>query len=98
MKLAEILQTERERRGWSLRAVAREMGVAPGTYEGWEKGWREPERTNYRTIAKYLDVDMPTMLSYLELLTDEQAEQITRAMGVWLTSAGAMSRQTQRVA
>lgn len=84
MKLAEVLAEERERRGWSLRAVAREMGVAPGTYEGWEKGWREPEKDNWQTIARYLAIPMPLLLSYLELLTPEQAEALngSQAKGV----------------
>ena len=91
MRLAEILQTERERRGWSLRAVAREMGVAPGTYEGWEKGWREPDRGNYETIARYLMVPMPDLLSYLDLLTPEQAERLgTLAKGVYVSSHRSM--------
>ena len=98
MKLAEILSIERARRDLSLRAAAREMGVAPGTYEGWEKGWREPERVNYRTIANYLGISMPVFLSYLELLTEEEVEYLTEAKGVWLTSAGAIGRPAQRVA
>lgn len=86
MKLAEELSKERERRGWSLRAVARELGVAPGTYEGWEKGWREPEKESWPVIAQYLNVPMPVILSYLDLLTAEQAEQLNGATRPYVKS------------
>ena len=65
-KLAERLTEERVRLG-SLRAAARAMGVATGTYEAWEKGWRQPRPKNYAVIAKFFEVEVPVILGWLSL-------------------------------
>jgi len=80
-KLAERLTEERVRLG-SLRAAARAMGVATGTYEAWEKGWRQPRPKNYAVIAKFFEVEVPVILGWLGWLTEEQVADLNRAMGV----------------
>lgn len=77
MKLAEEFLKEKLRRGWSASAAAKELGISSGTYEGWEKGWREPGRDHWEAIARYLNVPMPVLLGWLGLLTDEQVKKLS---------------------
>lgn len=45
------LTAERERRGLSLRAVARLSGVSPSCVHSWEHGTRDPSLANLRAWA-----------------------------------------------
>jgi transcriptional regulator with XRE-family HTH domain len=82
-KLAEAL---REKKGdESLRSVARDLGVAPGTAEGWLKAWRRPDYPHLRPLAVYLDVPVETIIDWL--LEEESDSEIARLreqiMGLW---------------
>jgi len=77
MTLSEML---REKQGdQSLRALARDMGVAVGTAEGWVKGWRIPEIRFIPVLAVYLEKDV-------EFVVDAVLEQVNSAKGVYLRS------------
>lgn len=66
-RLAEALK---ERQGdQSLRAVARELGVATGTAEGWLKAWRKPEYNHLPRLAGYLGVPVDEIIRWI--LEDE---------------------------
>lgn len=88
--LGDRLREERERRG-SLRAAARDLRVAPGTYEAWENGWRKPRGVDeFEKIEVFLEVERPVTLYWAGLLTEEDASRYldsTRAMGVYASSA-----------
>jgi len=49
----------------SLRALARELGVAVGTAEGWVKGWRQPDLRHIPSIARFLEVDSGEVVGWL---------------------------------
>lgn len=85
--LGERLKEERERRG-ALRAAARDLGVAPGTYEAWENGWRKPRRVDeFEKIEVFLEVERPVTLYWAGLLSKEDALRLaTQAKGVYATS------------
>jgi transcriptional regulator with XRE-family HTH domain len=61
-QLAKALQ---ERLGdRSLRALARDLGVAVGTAEGWLKGWRTPDIKHISRLAVYLGVDPSVIVDW----------------------------------
>lgn len=62
------------------------MGVATGTYEGWEKGWRQPRREQYDLIARFFGEPMPVILHWMGLLTAEQAEKLNGATRPYIKS------------
>jgi transcriptional regulator with XRE-family HTH domain len=71
--LAEALSEKRDAAGLSARAAARSLGVAPGTYEGWEKGWRTPvDRSHHEALADWLGVSVPVVLYWSGLLTEAE--------------------------
>lgn len=84
-ELGRRLTEERERLG-SLRAAARAMGVATGTYEGWQKSWRRPRPEHYQTISKFLDEPVPVILGWMGYLTSEQVADLIEAKGVYISS------------
>jgi hypothetical protein len=87
-KLGELLTAERERLG-SLRAAARALGVAAGTYEGWEYGWRKPRAVKeFEKLERFLGVERPVTLFWAGLLSEEDAERSvgSKATGLYLGS------------
>ena len=62
--LGRKLQKAMDEKGLSLRALARELGVAVGTAEGWLKGWRTPEIRHITNIAVFLRVDPSEVLDW----------------------------------
>lgn len=80
-ELGRRLTEERERLG-SLRAAARAMRVAPGTYEGWEKGWRRPLPQHYAKIATFFGEPDFVILGWLGYLTKEQVAELIEARGL----------------
>jgi transcriptional regulator with XRE-family HTH domain len=90
--LGERLTEERERLG-SLRAAARALGVAPGTYESWEYGWRKPRRVaEFEKIEKFLGVERPVTLFWGDMLSEEATLKLlgSKAKGVYASSARSM--------
>ena len=63
--MSRIAQALANRQGDdSLRQLARDLGVATGTAEGWVKGWRTPELENLPKIAEYLDQPVSVVVSW----------------------------------
>jgi len=58
-----LSQALKEKQGdQSLRALAKELGVAVGTAEGWVKGWRTPDLENIPRIANYLGLTVADLV------------------------------------
>lgn len=84
--LGERLAAERERFG-SLRAAARALGVAAGTYEGWEYGWRKPRAVKeFEKLELFLGVERAVTLFWAGLLSEADAERSvgSQATGLYL--------------
>jgi transcriptional regulator with XRE-family HTH domain len=62
-KLATAL---RDRQGnQSLRGLARDLGVATGTAEGWLKGWRQPGYKHLPRLSDYLEVPANEIIGWI---------------------------------
>ena len=52
--VSERLLAERRRRGWSIKAAARRLGVDEGTFGGWERGTRQATRQSRKARDDFL--------------------------------------------
>jgi transcriptional regulator with XRE-family HTH domain len=50
-EVAEQLRAKRRERGWSIERAARNIGVDPGTWAGWESGKRVVLSTHRSLLA-----------------------------------------------
>lgn len=87
-QLAKALRETMDRRGDSFREAAMAMGVASGTVVNWSKGWVEksPRLEHWKPLAEYLGVPMPVILSWLGLITSEQADKLNEATRPYIKS------------
>lgn len=78
-KLAEALEARKGED--SLRTVASQIGVAPGTVEGWLKGWRQPNYKHLRPLAEYLNEDIDMIIRWLveEEVTSTSRKGVSRS-------------------
>lgn len=61
--LAERIDLERRRRGWSWAELAKRMGVSNGTLDTWRKGnWQRIRLDQARALAQLLDFDARLLL------------------------------------
>ena len=61
-QLAEALKEKKGDR--SLRSLARDLGVAVGTAEGWLNGWRSPKLHHIRPLAVYLEEEASNIMDW----------------------------------
>ena len=55
-RLSKALWKKQKDEGWGLREMSRELDVAPGTAEGYLKGWRLPHRAHENAVAAVLGI------------------------------------------
>lgn len=90
--LGELLKAEKDRLG-SLRAAARALRVATGTYEAWEYGWRKPRGVKeFEKLEAFLGVDRAHTLFWGGLISEDAAERMagSQAKGVYVSSRRSM--------
>lgn len=56
MEVAEFIRTERERLGWSQRALARALGIAHTAVHAWEAGTARPTLTRFIDLCSVFGV------------------------------------------
>lgn len=61
-RLGQALKEKKGER--SLRAVARDLNVSPGTIEGWINGWRAPDLKHIPMLADYLGVSVGDIVEW----------------------------------
>lgn len=70
MKINEIIKEKRIAQGLTQEQVAEELGVSTPAVNKWEKGISYPDITILPSLARLLRVDLNTLLSFKEDLTD----------------------------
>lgn len=85
MKYGRAIRQVREARGWSQRALARELGVAPSYVSLLESGKRSPSARMLESIATTVEVPIPVLM----LLAAEASE----LRGIPVKEAQALSKQ-----
>ncbi len=76
MKINEIIRTRRKELGMTQEQVAAFLGVSTPAVNKWESASSYPDITILPALARLLKVDLNTLLSFEEDLSDEKISQI----------------------
>ena len=86
-RLSKALRKKQKAEGWGLREMSRELDVAPGTAEGYLKGWRLPDRAHIDAVATVLGITKLEMYVMTGDIDASDLEAITNAtMGGYVGS------------
>lgn len=72
MKINEIIREKRKELGLTQEQVADRLGVSAPAVNKWEKGISYPDITLLSPLARLLHIDLNTLLSFHETLTDRE--------------------------
>lgn len=72
MKINEIIRNKRVGLGFTQEDLAKHLNVSTPAVNKWEKGVTHPDVTLLPIIGRFLNVDMNTLLSFKEDITDEE--------------------------
>lgn len=76
MRIHEIIREKRKEQGLTQEQAADRLGISASAFNKWERGMTCPDIMILPALARLLDVDLNTLLSFEEELTD-------REIGVW---------------
>ena len=74
MKINEIIREKRLSKGLTQEQAASRLGVSPPAVNKWEKGVTYPDITLLPALARLLDTDLNTLLSFQEELSAQEIE------------------------
>lgn len=74
MKINEIIREKRLAKGLTQEQAASRLGVSPPAVNKWEKGVSYPDITLLPALARLLDTDLNTLLSFQEELSAQEIE------------------------
>ena len=74
MKMNEIIREKRLAKGLTQEQAASRLGVSPPAVNKWEKGVTYPDITLLPALARLLDTDLNTLLSFQEELSNQEIE------------------------
>lgn len=80
MEFGDKIKALRESRGYMQKDVAGELGIAPNTLSGYERGLRKPDSNILKKIAHYYGVSVDDLLeadTTLKALEQDMPEGIT---------------------
>ena len=72
MKINEIIREKRLAKGLTQGQAASRLGVSPPAVNKWEKGVTYPDITLLPALARLLDTDLNTLLSFQEELSEQE--------------------------
>ena len=72
MKLNEVIRTRRQTLGLTQEQLAQRLGVSAPAVNKWERNLNYPDITLLPVLARTLGVDLNTLLSFQEDLTDQE--------------------------
>ena len=72
MKLNEVIRTRRQALGLTQEQLAQKLGVSAPAVNEWERNLNYPDVTLLPALARTLGVDLNTLLSFQEDLTDQE--------------------------
>ena len=75
MKLNDVIRTRRQALGLTQDQLAQKLGVSAPAVNKWEKALNYPDITLLPVLARTLGVDLNTLLSFQEDLSDEEIGQ-----------------------
>ena len=72
MKINEIIRERRLKKGLTQAQVAKYLGVSAPAVNKWEKGTTYPDLVLLPALARLLDTDLTTLLSFQEDLSEKE--------------------------
>ena len=72
MRINEIIKEKRSEQGLTQEQVAEYLGVSTPAVNKWERGNSYPDITLLAPLARLLKVDLNTLLSFNEELTEKE--------------------------
>lgn len=76
MRIHEIIREKRKEQGLTQEQAAGRLGISASAFNKWERGMTCPDIMILPALARLLEVDLNTLLSFEEDLTDQE-------IGVW---------------
>ncbi|GAA0081101.1 helix-turn-helix domain-containing protein [Clostridium sporogenes] len=80
MKINEIIKEKRSSQGLTQEQVANYLGVSTPAVNKWEKGSCYPDITILPALARLLRVDLNTLLSFKEDLSEQEIGKFTNEL------------------
>lgn len=77
MKISQIIKERRSAQGLTQEQVAEQLGVSTPAVNKWEKGSCYPDITILPALARLLRVDLNTLLSFKEDLSEQEIGKFT---------------------
>lgn len=78
MKLSETILNKRKALGMTQEQVADRLGVSASAVHKWERGLSLPDITLLAPLARLLEMDLNTLLSFQEDLTEQEVDRLIR--------------------
>ncbi|MCR2022931.1 helix-turn-helix domain-containing protein, partial [Blautia pseudococcoides] len=88
MKINEIIRTRRKELKLTQEQAAEYLGISAPAVNKWEKGVSYPDITLLPPLARLLKVDLNTLLSFKEELTDEEINHFCSRIFAVLKESG----------
>lgn len=88
MRINEIIRERRKALGLTQERVADYLGVSAPAVNKWEKGGAYPDITLLPPLARLLGVDLNTLLSFEEDLSEAEVARIMNGVGETVRSEG----------
>lgn len=88
MKINEIIRRRRLAKHLTQEQVANYLGVTAPAVNKWEKGTSYPDITLLPSLARLLDTDLNTLLSFQDELTDEEISLFLEKIAIQAEAEG----------
>lgn len=72
MKMNEIIREQRLKKGYTQEQIATRLGVSTPAVNKWEKGISYPDITLLPALARLLDTDLNTLMSFQDDLSNQE--------------------------
>ena len=87
MKISETIRKYRKERNLTQEQVANYLGVTAPAVNKWENGISYPDITLLAPLARVLNINVDTLLSFKEELTDIEIDQFVKDLSSEMSSA-----------
>lgn len=88
MKINEIIKERRNAQGLTQEQVADYIGVSTPAVNKWEKGSSYPDITLLSPLARLIKIDLNTLLSFKDDLSEQEIGNFINELGVIITDEG----------
>ncbi len=88
MKINEVIRKYRKEQHLTQEQVANYLGVTPPAVNKWESGISYPDITLLAPLARFLNIDVDTLLSFHDELTDMEISNIIKDLSTETSTLG----------